>query len=329
MKSSNVTLSVVIPLLNEAGNIGELHRELVSVLRRANLSYEIIFVNDGSQDGTDAELLKLSDCTVISMRRSFGQTASLVAGFDEARGQYIATLDGDLQNDPEDLIPMFELIGRGEAEFVIGWRRLRHDSWDKKIPSFLAYVLRQILLHDGIHDAGCGIKVFTREVISEVELYGEMHRFFASIAKNKGFVVKEIAVNHRPRAFGQSKYTWKRGMKGFLDMIAVWFWGKYSARPLHVLGGIGLGIISISIFTLSLALGHWVRDFGFLDTQRWFIFSCLMFVLGIQMLISGLVADITVRGYFAAGKRKTYVVKSVQYPGTAPSREEAPYYKEF
>jgi glycosyltransferase involved in cell wall biosynthesis len=314
MDKKHITLSVVIPVLNESGNVAQLYRELISVLKRAHISYEIIFVNDGSTDGTDTALLPLSDCTVVTMRRSFGQTASLMAGFDHAKGEYIATLDGDLQNDPEDLIPMFEIIGRGDADFVIGWRQKRHDSWDKKIPSYLAFLLRQVLLHDRIHDAGCGIKVFTRDVISEVELYGEMHRFFASIAQNKGFVVKEIAVNHRARSSGTSKYTWKRGMKGFLDMIAVWFWGKFSARPLHVLGAIGLVIIFCSVLGFSLALGHWFRDFGFMDTQRWFTFSSLMFVLGIQLVVSGLIADIAVRGYFAAGKRKTYVIKSVQYP---------------
>ncbi len=305
-------LSVVVPIFNEEGNILKLHTETVEALESLDLPYELIYINDGSTDKSRDILASLKGVTVVEMQRSFGQTAALVAGIEVASGEMIATMDGDLQNDPYDLIPMLMKLDNECWDFVIGWRRRRHDPLLKRLVSRGAYGLRQLLLRDRIHDAGCGIKVFRRRVMDDVELYGEMHRFFVSIALSKGYRVSEYRVRHRARIHGVSKYSWKRAVKGFLDMIAVWFWGRFSARPLHILGGMGLAVIGISVFTLFVVLTHAFNDYGFLTSERWIVASVLMFILGVQLLVMGLVADIVVRGYFASSGKKNYVVREVR-----------------
>ncbi len=304
-------LSVVIPFFNERENIVKLHEELLATVREIGFDYELIYVNDGSTDGSEQVFSELQECTVITLLRSYGQTAALSAGFGVVTGDVVATLDGDLQNDPSDLHGMLQFMDNNKLDMLVGWRKRRHDGWDKKIPSLIAFGIRQALLHDGIHDAGCGIKVFRRSVLDGLELYGEMHRFFVSIVKVRGYRVGEYVVNHRPRKYGKSKYSWKRGVKGFLDMVAVAFWGKYSARPLHLLGGVGIVVICVSFVTLFVSVFHVFTDFGLWDTQRWIIFSFLMFTLGIQLIVSGLIADIVVRGYFAASGKTGYIIREV------------------
>ncbi len=308
---SNPNISIVVPLLDEAGNVAQLHQEIVSAMQKIGKSFEVIYVNDGSTDNTKGELSLLQDCVVIEMRRSFGQTAGLVAGFEYAKGELIATLDGDLQNNPNDLIEMYNLLLDVDVDMVIGWRKVRNDNLSKKIPSKIAYMLRQILLGDSIHDAGCGIKMMRREVLDSLELYGEMHRFIASIAQGKGFLVKEMVVDHRMRTNGRTKYNIVRGVKGFLDMLSVWFWGKYTARPMHVLGGMGLFLILAGVFTLIVSFTHVFIDFGLLQTQQWIIFAFLEIILGLQMIISGFIVDVAVRGYFASSKKKSYEIRSI------------------
>lgn len=304
-------LSVIVPFYNEVDNIEALHQELGLCLRDLGIPFEIIYVNDGSTDESESVFATLSDCTVIHLQRSFGQTAALSVGFTQATGETLATLDGDLQNDPADLGMMLQYMDNNKLDVVTGWRKHRHDGWDKLLPSFIAFTIRQFLLHDGIHDAGCGIKVFRRRAIDGLELYGEMHRFFVSIVKMRGFKVGEVAVNHRPRLKGQSKYSWKRGVKGFLDMLAVAFWGKYSARPLHILGSIGLLVMFLGSGVIFAAVFHTFPEYNLLITQNWIMVGVLMFILGIQLVIFGLLADIAVRGYFAASGKTGYIIREI------------------
>lgn len=308
----SVRLSVVVPFFNEHDNILRLHNELLGVLKDLGLPYEIIYVNDGSTDESEDVFEEVSSqVTVIHLQRSFGQTAALSAGFAHAEGEILVTLDGDMQNDPADIKGMLQYLDNNKLDIVVGWRKKRQDGWDKKIPSFFAYTIRQILLADRVHDAGCGLKVFRKRAIEGLELYGEMHRFFVSIVKLNGFKVGEYVVHHRPRGGGCSKYTWKRGVKGFLDMLAVAFWGKYSARPLHILGSIGLGIMGLSLVVMFMAVFHTFPEYNLLITQNWVMVSVLMFILGAQLIIFGLIADIAVRGYFAASGKKGYVVREI------------------
>jgi glycosyltransferase involved in cell wall biosynthesis len=304
--------SVVVPFFNERENLVSLHEELVGVLNTLGGSYELIYVNDGSSDESENVFSQLTNCVVIHLRRSFGQTAALSAGFARATGEILITLDGDMQNDPADIPGMLQYLDNNKLDMVVGWRKKRFDGIDKLIPSYIAYTIRQFLLSDGIHDAGCGLKVFRKCVLEDLSLYGEMHRFFASIVKIRGYRVGEYVVNHRSRTKGRSKYTWKRGVKGFLDMLAVAFWGKFSARPLHILGSIGLLVIVLSLCIEFVAVFHTFPEYNVLITQNWIMVGALMFILGVQLVIFGLIADIAVRGYFAASGRKGYFIREVE-----------------
>lgn len=231
------SISVVVPVFNEEGNVEELHREIVEVCRAQHYEYEIIFVDDGSSDKTVEICKTLKPLKLIQMRRNFGQTAAMDAGIKAAQYDYIVTLDGDRQNDPADIPNMIVYLEENDLDVVSGWRKNRKDTFMKRFISRGANALRYLLVHDGIHDSGCSLKVYRRECFKGVNLYGEQHRFIPAILRMKGFTVGEVVVNHRARTAGVTKYNWKRTVKGFVDMISVWFWNKYATRPLHMLGG--------------------------------------------------------------------------------------------
>ncbi|MEW5910324.1 MAG: glycosyltransferase family 2 protein, partial [Thermodesulfobacteriota bacterium] len=251
-------LSIVIPVFNEFKNVEQVHREIVDVCEKEGYEYEIIFIDDGSTDGTDEILKRLSPVKIIVMRKNFGQTAAMDAGIKYAKNDYIITMDGDLQNDPKDIPNLIRHLEDNGLDVVSGWRDHRMDKASKRFASRGANALRKILLKDEIHDSGCSLKVFKRKCFEHISLYGEMHRFIPAILKIKGFKIGEIPVNHRPRIAGETKYNWKRTVKGFVDIISVWFWNKYAVRPLHLLGGGGLFILLlgllISLYTFILFL---------------------------------------------------------------------------
>lgn len=232
-------VSIVVPVYNEEGNVAKLHQEIKEVCESNQYEYEIIFVNDGSSDRTEEICKTLRPLKYIGLRRNFGQTAAMDAGIKAAQYEYIVTMDGDRQNDPSDIPMMIQYLEENDLDVVSGWRKHRKDTVMKKFTSRGANFLRHILVHDGIHDSGCSLKVYRKECFDHVNLYGEQHRFIPAILKIKGFKVGEVVVNHRPRTAGKTKYNWKRTIKGFVDMISVWFWNKYSTRPLHLLGGMG------------------------------------------------------------------------------------------
>lgn len=233
----STSVSVVAPIYNEEGNVRELHREILDVCRKNQYNFEIIFVDDGSSDQT-AEICKtLKPLKLIRFRKNFGQTAAMDAGIKAAQYEYIVTMDGDRQNDPADIPKMIDYLIENKLDVVSGWRKNRKDTFMKRFTSRGANVLRHMIVHDGIHDSGCSLKVYKKECFNGVNLYGEQHRFIPAILRVKGFRVGEVAVNHRPRVCGKTKYNWKRTIKGFVDMVSVWFWNKYASRPLHLLGG--------------------------------------------------------------------------------------------
>ena len=233
-------ISIVVPVFNEEGNVQELHNEIVDVCKKQNYLYEIIFVDDGSTDKTGELCKELVPLKYIQMRKNFGQTAAMDAGIKAAKYNYIVTMDGDRQNDPKDIPRLIEYLEMNQLDVVSGWRKNRKDTLLKKIISRGANILRGIIVKDHIHDSGCSLKIYKRECFDDVNLYGEMHRFIPALLKIKGYAVGEIVVAHRPRTAGKTKYNWKRTFKDFVDMISVWFWNKYSVRPLHMLGGIGI-----------------------------------------------------------------------------------------
>lgn len=310
MEIGRHSLSVVVPLYNEAGNVLELHRRIKEALEGIGNPYEIIFVDDGSRDQTQSEAATCVPVKLIVFRRNFGQTAAFDAGIKAATNDIIITLDGDLQNDPADIPLLLAKIDEG-YDVVSGWRHKRQDPWSKKIPSRLANLLRKVLIHDDIHDSGCSLKAYRRECFKDIDLFGEMHRFIPAILQLEGFRVTEVKVSHHPRKHGVTKYNWKRGMKGFVDMLSIWFWRKYSNRPLHLFGGAGVVLFAIGSSILLWMLIEKLYFKASLSERLWPLIGSFFTLVGIQFFISGLLADIAVKGYYQARNRMNYNIREV------------------
>lgn len=311
MENNQFYLSVIVPLLNEEGNVQELHKRILEALQKIGRPFEIIFIDDGSRDKTIEIARTLSPLKLIQFRKNFGQTAAFDAGIKAARGEIVITLDGDLQNDPADIPLLLAEMEKG-YDVVSGWRHKRQDPWSKKIPSRIANLLRSLLIHDRIHDSGCSLKAYRRECFENVDLFGEMHRFIPAILMMDGFRVSEVKVSHHPRLHGVTKYNWKRGVKGFVDMIAIWFWRKYSYRPIHLFGGSGvlLGTVgSLILFWMiveKIVFGHAVGD------RLWPLAGVFFVLMGVQLFVAGLLADMLVRNYYQVRNRMNYSVREIR-----------------
>lgn len=303
-------LSIVIPIYNEEGNVIELHQEIVAVCEANNYTYEIILVDDGSSDNTVKLAKTLSPVKLIQLRKNFGQTAAMDAGIKASQYDYIITMDGDRQNDPTDIPKLIQHLEEHDLDIVSGWRKNRKDPFMKRFVSRGANFLRQRLINDGIHDSGCSLKIYKRECFHTVSLYGEMHRFIPAILKIKGFKIGEVIVNHRARIAGVTKYNWRRTFKGLIDMISVWFWNKYSVRPLHLLGGIGLFFIGVSFITGSTAFYKFLMGHD-ASNSAWLLLTMFLFLGGIQFFISGLLGDIMVKSYYERTKDSSYSIKTI------------------
>ncbi|MGN0330437.1 MAG: glycosyltransferase family 2 protein [Kineothrix sp.] len=302
-------ISVVVPVYNEEGNVSGLHKEIKEVCESQGYEYEIIFINDGSRDRTDEICRTLRPLKYICMRRNFGQTAAMDAGIKAAKYDYIVTMDGDRQNDPADIPAMLEYLVENGLDVVSGWRKNRKDTFMKRFVSRGANFLRGILVKDGIHDSGCSLKIYKKECFNGVNLYGEQHRFIPALLKIKGFRVGEVVVNHRPRTQGTTKYNWHRTVKGFVDMISVWFWNKYATRPLHILGGFGImgllmgfgcGIWSVLLFMLGYKMSNNIIPV---------ILTVFFIIIGLLMFILGLMSEIMIKTYYGVHVDTPYSVK--------------------
>jgi glycosyltransferase involved in cell wall biosynthesis len=303
-------LSIVVPMYNEEGNARELHKKIKEACENLGKSYEIIFVDDGSEDKTIEKCQGLTPLKLVILRKHHGQTAGMDAGIKSASGEIIVTMDGDLQNDPADIKLLLEEIDKG-YDVVSGWRAKRKDPIMKKIFSRTANLLRKILIQDKIHDSGCSLKAYKRECFQDVDLFGEMHRFIPAILELQGYKVGEVVVSHHPRIHGKTKYNWKRGVKGFVDMISIWFWRKYANRPLHLFGGSG-----IMIFLLGSAILVWmaVEKIFFdasLSEKIWPMMGVFLIMIGIQLFIFGLLADILIKNYYKERKQMNYSIKEI------------------
>lgn len=308
MKSKEKMLSIVVPIYNEGENVEKLHAEIFSAIEKNKLHAEIIFIDDGSSDNTVELAKKLKPLKVIVFRRNFGQTAAMDAGIKASKGDIIITMDGDLQNNPQDIPLLLEEMDKG-FDVVSGWRKNRKDPFMKNFLSWGADKLRKILINDQINDSGCSLKAYKAECFKGLNLYGEMHRFIPALLKIKGFKVGEVVVSHRPRVAGVTKYNYTRLAKGLLDLIGVWFWRKYANRPLHLFGGIGsiMGFLgTIILVWMAIERGVFGNAIG---DRIWPVIGVLFVVLGIQFFVSGVIADVAVKTYYTAKNETVYLVR--------------------
>jgi len=308
-------VSVVIPLLNEEESVGRLHEGLKPVLDNLGKSYEVIFIDDGSTDGTYPALLKLreqdSNLLIIRFRRNYGQTAAFSAGFDLARGDVIVTMDGDLQNDPNDIPRLLEKIEEG-YDVVSGWRIDRKDVFlTRRLPSQIANALISKVTGVKLHDYGCSLKAYRREVVKNIKLYGEMHRFIPALASWIGILVAEVPVNHHARKHGRSKYGLGRTVKVLLDLMTVKFLLDYATRPIQIFGLMGL--LSFGVGTLLGIYLTIVRLFFNqpLADRPIVLLAVLLVMLGVQLIIMGLLGELIVRTYHEAQGKPIYMIREV------------------
>jgi len=306
-------LSVVIPIHNEAPNLEPLYRELTETLERWGRPYELILVDDGSTDGSFDTLARLHAADprlrVIQFRRNFGQTAAFAAGFAAARGRLIATSDGDLQNDPRDIPAMVDLIDKGN-DIVCGWRKDRKDAFlNRRLPSMIANRLISWATGVRLRDYGCSLKVFRSEVVKPLRLYGELHRFLPALASEMGVRIVEAPVNHRARVHGRSKYGISRTFRVILDLLTVKFLLSYSTRPLQMFGPLGLLLGG----TGAIVLGYlaYVRLFAYqsIADRPMLLLGILLVFSGVQLLTSGLLAEMLSRTYHESQGKLVYVIR--------------------
>ncbi len=297
-----ISISIVVPVYNEGKSIASLFQEIKRVCETGidgiPFDYEIIFVNDGSTDDTDKVCRTLTPLTYILFRKNYGQTSAMDCGFKAATKELIAALDGDGQNDPADIPMMVRYLYENDLDVVSGWRRSRHDSFMKRFISRGANLLRHMIIHDGINDSGCTLKIYRAECFENLTLYSEQHRFIPALLKIRGFQIGEMEVHHRPRVNGKSKYNFLRVIKGFLDMLSVWFWSKYSSRPLHLLGGMGIvSFIFGSIFGMWTLIGYLLSG-----NMRYYIIQLILTVFfltaGQLLLVFGLLGEMVMKTYF-------------------------------
>lgn len=308
-------ISVVVPLFNEIDNVDDLCRELKSAMDALGRSYEVILVDDGSRDGTGARVQALAKdepvFRALRLRRNFGQTAAFSAGFAHVRGRIVVTSDGDLQNDPRDIAAMLAKLEEGDGyDIVCGWRKNRHDPLSKKIPSFFANRLISWATGVELHDYGCSLKVLRADVVRNIKLYGEMHRFIPAVASSMGVGVAEVVVNHRPRTRGVSKYGIGRTTRVLLDLFTVKFFMTYGTRPAHLFGLFGLLFGAAGFAILSyLAVIKLFFDQA-IGSRPLLFFGGLSFLTGILLVNFGLMAELLMRTYHESQNKPIYVLKT-------------------
>lgn len=303
MNKTTPDISVVVPLFNESESLPELEAWIRKVLQNGGLSYEIIFIDDGSNDGSWDVVRKLAsenpDVRGISFRRNYGKSAALYCGFDAARGNVVITMDADLQDSPDEIPELYRMITEDGYDLVSGWKKQRHDPIGKRWPSKLFNATARAMSGIHLHDFNCGLKAYRNKVVKSIEVYGEMHRYIPILAQNAGFTrIGEKVVHHRARKYGHSKFGWERAIKGYLDLISVMFMSHFGRSPMYFFGGLGtimflFGFIAV-IVIIAQKLYRQSHDMIFRPvTDQPLFFLCLLaVVLGVLLFLAGFLGEL-------------------------------------
>lgn len=310
---NGIDVSVVIPFYNEEESIRSLVEAIVEVMKHREWSYEIIAIDDGSVDGTWTQMTHLADrypfFRPILLRRNFGQTPALAAGLDQARGSRIITMDGDFQNDPEDIPLMMQKLDEG-YDMISGWRKDRKDAFfSRRFPSIIANRLIQKVTGVTVTDLGCSLKIYRREIIQDIQLYGELHRFLPVLAKWAGARIGEIPVRHHPRQFGKSKYGLSRTIRVILDLITVTFLMNYATTPLRIFGGIGFWSILFGCLSGIAAIIMRITGVQNLNRNPLLLIAVGAVIVGIQFILMGLLGEINIRTYYESQSKPIYLIR--------------------
>ncbi len=316
MNGQKVKLSIIAPVYDEADNLRELYDSLVKILVPLGYEWELVFVDDGSTDQSLSIMREFLDeqkydLQIIEFRRNFGQTAAIAAGIEYAKGDIVILLDADLQNDPADIPMLLNKMDEG-FDVVSGWRKNRKDNFFlRTIPSKIANSLISRVTGLKLHDYGCTLKAYRREFLGMFRLYGEMHRFIPVYAAASGAKVAEVVVNHRPRRNGKSNYGLDRTIKVILDLFTVKFLMSYSAKPMRLFGGVGLGLMILSTaLLLFLAIRKIILTTSVMESPL-FVISVLMFILGFISILLGMIAELLIRTYYETQGKSTYAIRAI------------------
>src|ERR1700681_3569542 len=308
-------LSVIVLVYNEVDSVEHLHEELIGVLEGIDTSYEVIYIDDGSRDGSTERLGKFASrdahVRVVSFRRNFGQTAAVQAGIDNSRGEILVFMDGDMQNDPHDIPRLLEKIEEGN-DVVSGWRKDRQDDAMRGLPSRIANWIIGRVTGIPLHDFGCTLKAYQREVIQDVKLYGEMHRFIPVYASWVGARITEIRVNPRPRECGTSKCSLARTSRVLLDLITVKRLGSYSTKPIYFFGFAAFGLWALAfIFAAIVIIQKLLPPYPYAHNKQLLLLAVFLAIVGVQFILMGLLAELSIRTYHESQAKTTYVVRQI------------------
>jgi glycosyltransferase involved in cell wall biosynthesis len=318
-------LSVIVLVYNELDSITPLHDELTGVLEGLDMPYEILYVDDGSRDGSTDKMRQLAlddpHVRVVSFRRNFGQTAAVQAGIDNSRGEILVFMDGDMQNDPHDIPRLLDKIDEG-YDVVSGWRKNREDEATRVLPSKIANWIIARVTGIPLNDFGCTLKAYRREVINDVKLYGEMHRFIPVYASWVGARITELQVNHRKRAFGRSKYSLSRTARVLLDLMTVKLLGSYSTKPIYFFGFAAFGLWALAVlFGAVVIIERLLPPYPQAHNNPLLLLAVLLAIVGVQFILMGLLAELSIRTYHESQGKSVYVVREVIGGQEAPRKQ--------
>src|SRR5262245_6679985 len=312
---SNESISVIVPVLNEAAALPELIQRIDTTLQALPRSYEIIVIDDGSVDETPTILHTLAEqyprLHGIRLRRNYGKAAALSEGFARAKGEFLITLDGDLQDAPEEIPRLLEVL-ISKSDVACGWKQNRKESWTRVVSSRLFNAVTRLLTGLVLHDMNCGIKGYRRQVVQELRLYGEMHRFIPVIARNRGFTVSEVPVQHFPRRHGRSRYGWSRPLSGLFDLVTLLMLSRYTHKPLHFFGMLGLGCSTVGSAILIFLSISWLRG-QWIANRPLFLVGIFFVLSGMQFIFFGLLAELLI--YLSAQREDCSIAEVIENSG--------------